>query len=201
MVLDRLPTPMLVAPRGQIERLDLPHRSGFLRPRRSQLDPLRQRGNLFCGELRLRRHLVDITVVDHRHQQTLGRFTGDDRRPRVAPLEQLGPRIHSQSPLRSLVATAVTFEAPGRQDRPHFLLEELDGCFVEGWHNRRGISGDTDGSREQAQQTEAAHAEKACRWRSGSRQHRGLRRMVAGWDGRWEGSRSWGRISNAFGCR
>ena len=176
VVLDRLPAPMLIASHGQIERLDLANRRDLLRPRCSHLDPLRQRRNLFRGELRLRRHLVHVAVVDRTDQQTFSRFARNNRRSRVPPLKQLGPRIHPQPSLRSLVTAAMTFETPRRQDRPDFLLKELDRGFVKG-----GFSGDARSSQQQAQQAEVADREKGQRWRSEFRQHRGLRNYVR-WD-------------------
>ena len=81
-------------------------------------------GDLFRGQLRFGRHLVGLAVVDGVDQQAILGVAGNDGRAGRAAGQDGRPRVEPQAAL--LLVGAVTSLAPRREDRPDFLLEELD---------------------------------------------------------------------------
>ena len=98
------------------------------RPGGPHLDPTRQRGDLAVRQLRFRRHLVEVAVVDRVDQQALRGDSWHDRRSALAAGHDRGPRIEPEVALGLLrpVARLTTLD----QDRPDLVLEEREGRRV-----------------------------------------------------------------------
>ena len=120
--------------RHQIEWFDGPTRTRcFLGPGGSKFNPFFQDGNFTRGQLRLRRHLIQIAVFDGRNQQTLFEFARNHRGARVAPFQRGLACFQRQSPLRFILAIAVAFQTTVRKNRTHFFFEEFDRRIRKYW--------------------------------------------------------------------
>ncbi len=118
----------------QVERTGRSGRRGgfgdFAPPGRAFADPFDQNRDLVGGQLRLGRHLIRFAVADGIDQQALVGLARHDGRRGVAPRQHCLARVEPQVAL--VLFRPVTALAAGNQQRPHLLLEELDGGRIIG---------------------------------------------------------------------
>ena len=96
------------------------------RPRRAHLHPGCKIGDFRFAEFLLRRHLEVFVRPAHRlHEQALLLVAGDDRRSRVAALEQAGASVEQQAALHLVRTDAVALVAEIREHGAYALFKKV----------------------------------------------------------------------------
>ena len=125
---DRLPGPVRLASRGQVESLSiraLPHRGRFFRPGGAVCDPLSEVRHHRVVQAALGRHLqIRVSVGDRLEQQTPVGCTGFKRGTGIAPLQQTLAMVEQQSAAHPFGFRGVTAVALIHQDRTDALLKK-----------------------------------------------------------------------------
>src|SRR4029453_6476733 len=83
------------------------------RPGGAHFDPFRQGGHLFSRQASLRRHLIQLAVIDRIDEQALLRFSRHDGGASLAPLYCCREGIEPQAPFGLVDLAAVALEAVG----------------------------------------------------------------------------------------